>query len=320
MSILLSITLAEVLVPKVPFSQYSLAFKLLVSVVVFSQRHADMDRVPAVFIEEVLLLLEEETFSYKEPKKYPSIWGKIYQKTLDIKRVKVFFSNSGNQAVFSVNVGRDSAPLEELEQCVIRHIKISDEDEDFNTKTKYPLTEANYLLLRKVLRKGYPCKLKFLNCERWDQPLIEQLCFATPRITHILTYNHLPSTVDVVTRSVERRILRCFIGCAEFQLTEEMFSIYLRYVASEELGNFEIGVASDSPVSYEEALERTIDAVLRKEGTKRFIISVAMRARSLCRRLETEEMRDRFRITSNYENNYICVQTYDGSFDDVVEY
>uniref|UniRef100_A0A1I8ACU5 Tudor domain-containing protein n=1 Tax=Steinernema glaseri TaxID=37863 RepID=A0A1I8ACU5_9BILA len=253
-----------------------------------------MDRVPICFIEEVVLQLEKTPYS--KDRKYPSIWGEVANKKLTRERAYLhLYLKSKEQAYFCVYDGNnEQLELDRIGQFVFVDIKVTDDlDEDWNTGElpKYhPLTKKNFQLLQNVILKPFPCSLELYLHTNPTHPLVQRLFLAIPRVAEVRLKSQVPLSMDTVTQSIERGTLKYF-SCyyIDIYLTHEMLSVFLRFVASEQMNQFEITLSDDSPVSYEALLNGVIDAVLRRKRGCR--IGVDKRYGHLCARLEEETAR-----------------------------
>uniref|UniRef100_A0A1I8A4X1 ANF_receptor domain-containing protein n=1 Tax=Steinernema glaseri TaxID=37863 RepID=A0A1I8A4X1_9BILA len=279
-----------------------------------------MDRVPPIFIEEVLLQINYEiyggpgfispilpSYSYSSLHALPSIWGQIVNSKRHKEKASldVLLIND-REAVFHVKQNYNSTPfafgrmisdglvpLANLDQFAISDISINDGDESIVGNPSYhPLTETNFKFLRKSLDGSVPCSVIFALEERLNHPVAQKLCAATLRITKIIG---CPTAVmtTALFRSVERGTLRSFTSPGYFYLTEDILFVFLRFVASVQMEDFAVNIDSDSPISYGILLAAVIDAFLSRKRTLHFTFLVDPGTEHLCERLiNLEECRE----------------------------
>uniref|UniRef100_A0A1I8A5W2 BTB domain-containing protein n=1 Tax=Steinernema glaseri TaxID=37863 RepID=A0A1I8A5W2_9BILA len=142
-----------------------------------------MNRVPIIFIEEVILQIERGagwTGKLHETYLLSSNWGRIACSKMFAPKAGLNIEFKPNkEAVFSIisSYGEPVA-LEDLGEVLFEHIIIGNRID----RHIHPLTDTNLKLLQKHFRKGYPCEVSVWN-KYYNQPLIKKLCLAPSRIT-----------------------------------------------------------------------------------------------------------------------------------------
>uniref|UniRef100_A0A1I7ZQN5 F-box domain-containing protein n=1 Tax=Steinernema glaseri TaxID=37863 RepID=A0A1I7ZQN5_9BILA len=232
-----------------------------------------MDRVPNCFIEEVLLLLDYERYGCSgdaEVKRLPSIWGQIVnsKRPKEYARLDVYLRND-KEAFFLVWNRGKFLKLPNLEQFTISQMFIWDGHEGVSDGSVYhPLKETNFKLLRRQLARGHA----FTMCleSKGSHALVDRLRLVPPRIVELKVFNLLPSSVEALTRSVDRGTLRSLESFGCLTVTHEHLQVLLNFVASEQLEHFSFKISVRSPVSYSAVLTEVVNAFLSRNRAHRF--------------------------------------------------
>uniref|UniRef100_A0A1I8A4Z9 Mitochondrial ribonuclease P protein 1 n=1 Tax=Steinernema glaseri TaxID=37863 RepID=A0A1I8A4Z9_9BILA len=253
-----------------------------------------MDRVPILFIKEVLLQLEQPCH-VKEIPQYPSTWGKVASRKVVRKpaELEVYYA-ANKEPVFFLRTSGPSSPLalEDLEQFALESIAIRKKRyfDDIYT-LPYPLTKANIQLLQKHLQRGHPCRL--LSVDVNGLPLLKQLCCLAPsRITHIYVKKNQPLPTEVLTQSVERGTL-CHLNCAySINMTQDTFMVLKKFVASK---NFDSLILTTFHGSLSEVtfIEGVVDAFLSRPRRQQFNFFASEHYEKLCGLLEEQAKQDK---------------------------
>uniref|UniRef100_A0A1I8A507 FTH domain-containing protein n=1 Tax=Steinernema glaseri TaxID=37863 RepID=A0A1I8A507_9BILA len=224
-----------------------------------------MDRVPLRFIEEVLFCVERRPYWTREIPKYPSIWGRVAEREgiRNTAKIHVHFSRN-NEAIFSVlstSTGEETpVALEDLQQFVLEIIEI---DEAMIIEGMH--LDANIDDFSGV-------------------PLVERFCLTPSRVTEIRLDKRLPLPIELLTRSIEQGTLRRLECEFSVHVTEELFQVLLRFVASERFQRLSF-YRSSGPVSNETFLRGAIDVFLSRKRRQIFKIHVPELYHNVCKRL-----------------------------------
>uniref|UniRef100_A0A1I7ZAL0 FBD domain-containing protein n=1 Tax=Steinernema glaseri TaxID=37863 RepID=A0A1I7ZAL0_9BILA len=284
------------------------SFKLRPTTVLNSRRpHCAMDRVPILFIEEVLLQLDDECpwKTDNDASKFPSIWGRVH----DIQRSKkhIYLSVyvfSDKEAVFSVSNFGTSDPLVNLEQFCLKSIRVHEGHQTMaDDSSHHPLTEANFKVLWKQLAQGRVYSISLEVDEHRSHPLVNRLISAPPRFVKFEAFKLLPSSIEALTRSVEIGILRSFRCYRRLNLTHDLLPVLLKFVASEKMEKFLCNIENNGPVSYNTLLKGVVDAFLSRKRTYRFNFQVDRGTKDICERLREVGRRKKVKIE-------YCKRTY----------
>uniref|UniRef100_A0A1I7ZSN3 EAL domain-containing protein n=1 Tax=Steinernema glaseri TaxID=37863 RepID=A0A1I7ZSN3_9BILA len=247
------------------------------------RRHATMDRVPILFIEEVMLQFELiPSFLEGTP-----LWASIADSKRSRKGVFLYvYLVNDKEAVFSVLNFAFPEPLVNLVQFGISYITIMDGNKGMLTDSRFHLlTKTNFKLLRNCLRRGHPCTMHFDVIQRKNHPLVQKLCWAASRITKISFSGQTCLPIEALTRILERGTLRVLESSNFFNVTHEALPFLLKFVASEHMTYFCIDIATNSPVSYNALLSGVVDAFLSVERGRRFRLEVDCGTSGICERL-----------------------------------
>uniref|UniRef100_A0A1I7ZW15 F-box domain-containing protein n=1 Tax=Steinernema glaseri TaxID=37863 RepID=A0A1I7ZW15_9BILA len=231
-----------------------------------------MDCVPIRFIEEVLLQLDyEESYTAKiKMRKLPTTWGRIVKSKKSKQPVclKVYVVNN-EEAVFSITRFEQPIPLVDLEQSVIRYIRIN--------------------------IGGHSCHMIYDFKERRDHLVLKQLSLLPTRVTSIELYNE-SFPIEALTQSVERGTLRSFKSRNCLQLTNDLLPVLLKFVASTQMKHLSFFVARRSPMSYETVLAEVVNAFLSTERPHHFRLIADPGTERLCERLKEVGMQNNLEV------------------------
>uniref|UniRef100_A0A1I8ACL2 Glycerophosphodiester phosphodiesterase n=1 Tax=Steinernema glaseri TaxID=37863 RepID=A0A1I8ACL2_9BILA len=257
-----------------------------------------MDRVPLLFIEEVLLQLDSTPYWIRKTLHYPSTWGKIAAKrgVKEQARVNLYLRQEPVFSIWSFHTGiKTPVPFEDLDQFVLEGVTISKEEGQGR-----PLTKANLQLLQRHLRRGYPCSL-ILKAD-FRGTIAEQLCLAAPQVVSIQMNSQVSPSVEILTRSIERGTLRTLWCTSAVRLTKKLFPVLLKLVASEQFKFLRIARSSGA-ISNEACLTGVINALLGRPRRQKFTFYVAQRYENLCSRLVGDDVRVNVEISRYLRDN-----------------
>uniref|UniRef100_A0A1I8AC27 Proteasome assembly chaperone 1 n=1 Tax=Steinernema glaseri TaxID=37863 RepID=A0A1I8AC27_9BILA len=260
-----------------------------------------MDRVPLLFVQEVLLLLDRTHNLYRNIPQYPSTWGSVADRR-GVKRHTCVTVYLRKNPVFSIWTSRTAVPvpvpLKYLDHYPVEEIQISKKSEQ-GMRICHPMTKANLQLLQRHFRRGHPCELTVCANFIGVAP-VEQLFSTLSRLTELYLHNRKAVPMEILTQSIHRGTLSRLICSIDVHVSEEFLPVLLRFVASEQ---FEVlAIASSSgPVSSEVFLKEAIDAFLSRPRRKKFSFFILERHRDLCGRLTEEDVREKVKVVFGSE-------------------